>query len=154
PALRRKQYRRYWTGFLFSGSAGRMFQLTAAWLVYEMTAPPLNVAFMLGVLGFSRTIPMLALALVSGVAADRGGRRRILSVTTGSLAAVTGVFAVLAAADLLNVWLVLVGAFLVGTGMAFNTPSHQAFTRDLVAETEVQSAVSLMALLQTALSIG
>src|SRR2546423_9733575 len=79
PALRQKQYRRYWAGVLFSGSAGRLFQLTAAWLVYEMAAPPLNVAFMLGVLGFSRTVPMLALALVAGVAADRVGRRRMLS---------------------------------------------------------------------------
>lgn len=154
PALAHGRYRVYWAGTLFSGSATRMFQLAAAWLVYEMARPPLNAAFMLGVLGFCRTIPMLVFALFGGVAADVVGRRRMLLITIGALAAVTGGLAVLAGAGLLTIWLLLAGAFLAGTAMAFYMPSHQAFVRDLVTESDVQNALALMAVMQTGLSIS
>lgn len=131
-----------------------MFQITAAWLVYELTAPPLNVAFMLGVLGFCRTIPMLVFVLAGGITADRLGRRRMLVITNGASATVAASFAVVALVGWLNVWLVLLAATLLGCAMAFNRPAHQAFIRDLVAIGSLQNAVALMALMQNVLRIG
>jgi MFS transporter, DHA1 family, staphyloferrin A biosynthesis exporter len=154
PALTHRRYRVYWAGTLFSGSATRMFGLSTAWLVYEMAKPPLNAAFMLGVLGFCRTIPMLAFALPGGVAADVAGNRRMLLVTIAVLTTVSVALALLASAGLLTIWLLLGGAFLAGTATAFHLPSNQAFVRELVTESDVQNAVALMAVMQTGLRIG
>lgn len=154
PALAHPAFRRYWFGVLGAEGATSMFQLTTAWLVYELTAPPLNVAFMLGVLGFCWTIPMLAFVLAGGIAADRLGRRRMLLVTNGASAAVAVTFGVVALLGWLNVWLVLLAATLLGCAMAFNRPAHQAFIRDLVAIGSLQNAVALMALMRNVVRIG
>jgi MFS family permease len=154
PALARPAFRTYWLGILAAEGATAMFQLTAAWLVYELTAPPLNVAFMLGVLGFCRTIPMLAFVLVGGVAADRLGRRTMLLLTHSAAAALAASFSVLALQGWINVWLVLIVATLMGCTVAFNRPAHQAFIRDLVPIGSLQNAVALTALMQNVLRIG
>jgi MFS family permease len=154
PALAAPAFRIYWFGMLIAEGATYMFQITAAWLVYELTAPPLNVAVMLGVLGFCRTIPMLAFVLVGGVAADRLGRRTMLLVTNSASAAFAASFGVLALLGWTNVWLILALAILMGSAMAFNRPAHQAFIRDLVPAGSLQNAVGLMALTQNVLRIG
>ncbi|MGH2587144.1 MAG: MFS transporter [Dehalococcoidia bacterium] len=154
PALGYPAFRTYWAGVLVAEGATYMSQLAAAWLVYELTAPPLNVAFMLGVLGFCRTIPMLAFVLIGGVAADRLGRRRVLLLTNSASATFAGLFALLALFGLVNVWVVLAVALCMGSAMAFNRPAHQAFIRDLVPVAVLQNAVALMALMQNVLRIG
>jgi MFS family permease len=154
PALGYPAFRTYWAGVLVAEGATYMFQLAAAWLVYELTGPPLNVAFMLGVLGFCRTIPMLAFVLIGGVAADRLGRRRVLLLTNSASATFAGVFALLALLGLVNVWVVLAVALCMGSAMAFNRPAHQAFIRDLVPVAALQNAVALIALMQNVLRIG
>ncbi|MGE0539695.1 MAG: MFS transporter [Dehalococcoidia bacterium] len=154
PALTAPAFRIYWCGMLVADGATFMFQITAAWLVYELTAPPLNVAVMLGVLGFCRTIPMLAFVLVGGVTADRLGRRTMLQLTNGASAAFATTFGVIALLGWMNVWLVLVAAIVMGTAMAFNRPAHQAFIRDLVPAGSLQNAVGLTALTQNVLRIG
>jgi len=131
-----------------------MFQLTAAWLVYELTAPPLNVAFMLGVLGFCRTIPMLAFVLIGGITADRLGRRTMLLLTNSASATVGASFGLLTLVGSINVWLVLAMTLLMGCTMAFNRPAHQAFIRDLVPIGSLQNAVAVSALVQNVLRIG
>jgi len=154
PALGYPAFRTYWAGVLVAEGATYMFQITAAWLVYELTGPPLSVAFMLGVLGFCRTIPMLAFVLIGGVAADRLGRRRVLLLTNSASATFAGVFALLALLGLVNVWAVLAVALCMGSAMAFNRPAHQAFIRDLVPVAALQNAVALIALMQNVLRIG
>jgi len=154
PALSAPAFRTYWLGILVAEGATSMFQLTAAWLVYELTAPPLNVAFMLGVLEFCRTVPMLAFVLAGGVMADRFGRRRILMLTNGASAASVAAFGVLVLAGWVTVWLVLIVALLMGCAMAFNRPAHQAFIRDLVPVESLQNAVALAALMQKVQRIG
>lgn len=154
PALGHGRYRVYLAGSVFAEGATYMFQLTAAWMVYELATPPLNAAFMLGVLGFCRTIPMMALVLVGGVAADWVGRRRMLVIANAAAATVAGTFAALTLAGSINVWLLLLAALLMGSAMAFQRPSHQAFIRDLVTGAEVQNAVALMGLMQNLLRIG
>jgi MFS family permease len=153
PALTHRPYRVYLAGMPLSEGAVTMFQVAAAWSVYELARPPLNVAFMLGVLGFCRTIPMLSFVLVGGVAADRLGRRRMLLVTNGCQAAVAALFAAGSAAGWINVWLVLAAVLLMGGAMAFNRPSHQAFIRDLVGGADVQNAVALAAMSRNVVGI-
>ena len=154
PALSAPAFRTYWLGIFVAEGSTSMFQLTAAWLVYELTAPPLNVAFMLGVLEFCRTVPMLAFVLAGGVMADRFGRRRILMLTNGASATSVAAFGVLVLAGWVTVWLVLIVALLMGCAMAFNRPAHQAFIRDLVPVESLQNAVALAALMQKVLRIG
>jgi len=153
-ALSHAQFRVYWVGILLSEGANNMFLVASAWLVYELAKPPLNVALLLGALGFCRMIPMCVLVLIGGVAADRFGRRRILLATNATAAIVALTFAFLSFADRLNVWLVLLAAFLMGCTMAFNRPAHQAFIHDLVVEHTLHNAVALIGLNQNAVRIG
>ena len=153
PAFAHRRFRAYSLGVLLSFGGNFMFSVASAWLVYELANPPLNRAVMLGVLGFSRTIPMFAFVLIAGVVADRVGSRRMLLITNGLCAAIAGGFALLAFAGLLNVWIVLAAAFLMGTALAFNRPSHLTVIRELVGSSEIHNGVALMSLIQDLMRI-
>jgi MFS family permease len=153
PALAHGHFRAYSLGVLLSSGGGYMFQVVTAWLVYELAKPPLNRAIMLGVLGFARTIPMFAFVLVAGVISDRIGSRRILLITNLLSAVLAAGFALLAFGGLLNVWIVLAFAFLMGSAIAFNRPAFQAVVHELVGSGDTHSGVALMALIQNLMRI-
>jgi MFS family permease len=154
PALAHPGFRTYLTSAPLADGGVIMFQLSASWTVYELAKPPLNAAFMLGVLGFCRSIPMLALVLFGGVAADRLGRRRVLLLTNGFQAGLAALFALGVASGWINIWMVLATGLLMGVSLAFNRPSHSAFIRDLVNGPDVQNAVALSSLLRNVAGIG
>ncbi|MGI8554022.1 MAG: MFS transporter [Dehalococcoidia bacterium] len=154
PALAFAGFRIFALGAAISFAASFMFMLAASWQVYLLAKPPLNKAVMLGLLGFSRTVPMLCFVLVAGVTSDRLGRRRLMLITNSLSAAVAAGFALFALAGWLNVWFVLAAAFLMGSCTAFNQPSQQAIVHDLVGVLYLHNGVALMAFIQNLVRIG
>ena len=73
-ALRHPQFRLLWCGSLFTYAGHWIHQVVFAWVAYELTGSGAVVG---AVLGF-RAIPILLLASLSGVAADRYSRRHLL----------------------------------------------------------------------------
>ncbi|MCH8974432.1 MAG: MFS transporter, partial [Chloroflexi bacterium] len=73
-ALRSKQFRRWWTGYVISISGQQMMWMAEGWLIYELSGSKL----LLGLHGLAQAIPSVALTLLGGAIADRVDQRRLL----------------------------------------------------------------------------
>ena len=138
-ALRHRTFRLFWIGALVSNVGSWMQNVAQGWLVLELT----NSAFMLGLVGFAGTIPMLFFLLVGGVYADRLDRRRLLLVTMTAMMIFALVLALLTFGEIVTVWHVLVLSFLSGTALAMAAPAYLAFVHDLVGRRDLQNAIAL-----------
>ena len=79
PAFGYASFRRLWAAAMTSMMGFWMLSVTQGWLVVELTESP----FMLGLLAFFRSVPMLLLSPMGGVLADRVPRTRLLLVAQG-----------------------------------------------------------------------
>lgn len=97
----------------------------------------------LGVLFFTNFVPMLLLAPVAGVVADRVDRKRILIVARLACAVLGVVLAALAFGDRLGPAALLVLAGCLGSVFALMAPAGQAVLANAVPPADLASAVSL-----------
>ena len=119
-----------------------MQMVTLGWLIYDLTGSSLY----LGLVGLARAIPALIFTLVGGAAADRYNRRLIVGVTNAVVTVCTLVLGVLCITRTVNVWHILVIAFITGTAFAFEVPSRQALISSIVDPKDVVGALGLMAI--------
>lgn len=138
-AWRYPKYRAYWLGLLASVSSFQILQVALGWLVYKLSGSVLY----LGYVGLAMAVPGLALNLFGGVVADKVDQRRLIMVTQVSAGTVILVVGLLTHLDLIQVWHVLVGAFLIGSLSAFDEPARQALFPRLVDRSALMSAVAL-----------
>lgn len=138
-AFGHRDYRVFWVGALVSNVGSWMQTVAQGWLVLELT----DSAFMLGLVGFAGTLPMLVLLLVGGVFADRFDRRRLLILTlSGMMVFATGL-AWLTWTDIVRVWHILVLSLGTGSAIALAAPAYQAYVHDLVGRRDLQNAIAL-----------
>jgi len=81
PLLARRQYVVFLAGRFCATLATGAQAVTVAWEVYELarrTMPVAEASFAVGMVGLVQFLPLVALALVAGEAADRYDRRRLL----------------------------------------------------------------------------
>lgn len=138
-AFGHRNYRIFWTGAIVSNVGSWMQTVAQGWLVLELT----DSAFMLGLVGFVATFPMLILLLVGGVYADRFDRRRLLLWANGALMASASALALLTWSGTVAVWHILLLALASGTAIALAAPAFQAFVHDLVGTADLQNAIAL-----------
>ncbi|QNH11934.1 MFS transporter [Xanthomonas sp. SI] len=140
-SLRVFNYRVWAIGSLVS-NVGTWMQRTAQdWLV--MTDLTQHRATAVGIVMGLQFGPMLLLLPLSGYAADRFDRRRLLIATqaiSGLLALILGLLAV---TGLVQLWHVYVLAFLSGCVGAIDMPARQTFVSDLVGDEDLSNAVAL-----------
>ncbi len=138
-SLRHRDFRLFWIGQIVS-LIGTWMQIVAqSWLVLELT----NSAFVLGVVGALQFLPMLTLAVLGGVLADRLPRRQILLATQFTSAMLALVLAVLTAANIVNIGHVVILALLLGIVNAVDMPTRQAFVVELVGVEDLGNAIAL-----------
>lgn len=123
----------------FLSAIGIQIQTVAVgWLVYDIT----RSAFALGLVGLAEFLPAVALALVTGHAADRYDRRRILVacylVTT--LTSIGLLACALAGSRAVGLLYGLLVVF--GVSRAFANPAGQALVPNLVAPEHLGSAIA------------
>ncbi len=119
---------------------GTWIQATAQrWLILELTDSPLAV----GVLGAVAGLPILLFAFWGGWLADRLPRITFLRIIHLIVLVQSVVFAVLVQLGLINVYEVLVLAFMLGVGMAFEVPARQSVVFDLVGRRDITNALAL-----------
>jgi MFS family permease len=138
-ALRHRNFQLFIAGQLVS-LIGTWMQSTAQlWLVYKLT----NSAALLGVFGFANQIPILVLASVGGYVGDRYNRHLgvIWTQTASMILAFT--LAALTFTHLLQVWHLILIAFLVGIVNAFDVPIRQAFLVQMVGKEDLPNAIAL-----------
>ena len=109
------------------------------WVVYEITGS----GTLLGAVMGARAIPMILLAPVSGVAADRYDRRRLMQASQGLAAAVNLSFGAALALGLTNTWMLFAFTILMGVCNVMDRPARFTTAFELVPRELVVKAVSL-----------
>ena len=138
-ALRHRNYRLFFMGQLVS-LVGTWMQIVAqSWLIYRLTGS----AELLGLMGFASQGPVLLLASVGGVIADRYDRHRILLATQTASMVLAFALAGLALAGVVRVWEVYCLAALLGTANAFDIPARQSFVVEMVGRDDLSNAIAL-----------
>jgi MFS family permease len=138
-ALRHRNYRLFFGGQLTSLVGTWMMTVAQSWLVLELTGNP----FDLGVVSAVQFLPVLVLGLFGGVIADSLPKRRTLVVTQGVASILSFVMFVLVFTHAVQVWHVLVIAFVLGIRNAVDMPTRQAFAVEMVGREDISNAVAL-----------
>lgn len=138
-ALKHRNFRLFWVGQLISLTGTWMQSVAQGWLVYVLTKSALN----LGMVSFAQTLPILLFTLLGGVAADRFDRHRLVLFTQMASLLQAGLLATLTLSGLIEVWHVILLAFVLGTINALDTPARQSLIHELVAREDLMNAIAL-----------
>ena len=134
--------RNFWPYFAgnLASNCGSWFQnLAQALLIFRLTGS----IFLVGAVNFAQFAGAFVLAPWAGSAADRFDRRRLMIVTQVVSVVITGVLAMLSAADLASAPVVIGLVLLLGGCIAFYVPAMQALVPLLVPTHELAGAVAL-----------
>jgi MFS family permease len=134
-------YRMWAGGALISNVGTWMQRIALNWLVLtELTHNNATIVGMVMALQFG---PHILLLPWTGFAADRLDRRKLLIGTQAAMGALALVLGVLTIAGLIQLWHVLVLAFLQGCVTAFDAPARHTFVAELVGDADLANAVAL-----------
>ena len=143
-ALYSRDYR-LWAGAALGSNLGTWMQRTAQdWLV--LTRLTAHSALALGLVTALQFAPQALLLPLTGPAADRSDRRRLLVVTQGLMGVLALALAALVLTGAVRLWQVYGFALLLGIVAAFDAPARGAFVSDLVPPSDLPNAVALNAL--------
>jgi MFS family permease len=137
--FRHRNYRLFFSGQLVSLMGTWMQSVAQGWLVYSLTHSP----FLLGLTSFCAQVTVFFMAPFGGVIADRVDRRRMLMLTQSLSMAQAVLLAVLTLTHMVQVWEIIVLAFGLGFINAFDIPSRQAMTLDMVGRDDLRHAIAL-----------
>ena len=138
--LRLPNYRAVWLAALFSNIGSFLQTVAAAWLMKELTD---SSATWVGLMLAANLLPLLFLALISGVVADTFNRTKVMLFAQSLMGSAAAAMAILTATNLITPGLLLGLGLVMGVGVAFNLPAWQALVPDLVPRGMVPSAVAL-----------
>ena len=138
-AFRHRNYRLFFAGQAISLVGTWMQQVAQAWLVLQLTHDPI----WLGIVAAAQFIPVMVLGLFAGVAADALPKRRVMIWTQIAMMLLAAVLAALVMSGVVQVWMILLLAFLLGIANAIDMPVRQSFAIELVGREDVGNAVAL-----------
>jgi MFS family permease len=137
--LRSRAFFWLWLGVVIS-SVGAWAQMVGAqWLFVQDP----NAATIVTLVQTASTLPMMLLALPSGVLADAFDRRWLLFGVQTYFVVVAALLTVLTAAGMMPPALLLAFTFAVGAGAAMLSPTWQALITELVPRSELAAATRL-----------
>ncbi|MEO8798542.1 MAG: MFS transporter [Polyangiaceae bacterium] len=140
-SLRGFNYRTWTLGAVLSNIGTWMQRTAQDWLV--LTQLTHKSATAVGVVMALQFGPQLLLLPVTGYAADRLDRRKLLFATQTAMGLLALGLGLLTVTGLVKLWHVYVFAFLLGCTGAFDAPARQTFVSDLVGEEDLSNAVAL-----------
>ncbi|HUD50024.1 MFS transporter [Parvibaculum sp.] len=133
---------RVWAGGAIVSNVGTWMQRTGQdWLV--LTELTHNNAIAVGIVMALQFGPMFLFLPLTGYAADRFDRRKLLIATQGAMGTLSLCLGLLTVTGLVRLWEVYVFAFLFGMAAAFDGPARQTFVSELVGEDDLSNAVGL-----------
>jgi len=136
-----RNYRLWFAGAIVSNVGTWMQRIAQDWLVLteltddDATAVGITMALQFG--------PQLLLLPVTGLAADRIDRRRLLILTQIAMAVLGFGLAALTLTGVATLWMVYALALGLGVAAAFDAPARQAFVSELVPTSHLSNAVAL-----------
>ena len=118
-------------------------QVALGWLVYRLTGS----ATLLGVLSFAANLPVLLLAPLVGLWADRWNRHRMMIATQVLEMLQAIALAVLAFTGLIEIWHIVVLTVFLGMCVAVELPVRHAYLLELIGDKQdLPNAVAMMSL--------
>jgi len=143
--LRRASFRWLWAGMGASYGGDRLQQLAQAWLVATLTHSALGV----GLISAFGSLAQLLMPL-GGVVADQVDRRRL--VLTGQLlgGGAAAILATLVLTGNVAFWYIYIWAFVSGLVWLISRPAYKVLLTNAVPREEVQSAVAINSMTETA----
>ncbi len=141
-AFRHRNYRLFFAGQAISLVGTWMQQVAQAWLVLLLTKDPI----WLGIVAAAQFIPVMILGLFAGVAADAMPKRRVMLWTQAVMMILAALLAALVISGLIQVWMILVLALLLGIANAIDMPVRQSFTVELVGREDIGPAAAGLAI--------
>jgi MFS family permease len=120
-----------------------MQRIVQVWLVLTLT----HSGTVLGLLATAQFAPTMLLAAYAGAVVDRVDKRRQIRITQtiqGLLALTLGVVTL---AGLVEVWIVFVVAFALGTANAFESPTRHTLLNEVAGPEDLGNAVTLNSLM-------
>jgi len=140
-SLRAFNYRTWAAGALVS-NVGTWMQRTAQdWLV--LTQLSRHNATAMGVVMALQFGPQVVLLPLTGLAADRLDRRRLLTATQAAMGLLALGLGLLTVTGVVRLWHVYAFAGLLGCVSAFDAPARQTFVSELVDDAHLSNAVAL-----------
>jgi MFS family permease len=149
-AFRHRNFVVYWVARLFTTFGAQILSVAVLWQIYDLTRDPLYP----GLVGLMQFAPLFLLVLVTGTAADRFGRRKIMGLSillaagcAALMMATTwltpGVHAAPGSSEAMTTaWLMLAILVLFGVARAFLGPSSSSLIVSLVPTRDFANAVT------------
>src|SRR5947209_3439393 len=137
--LRNGPFRRYIIGSAISDTGTWMQVMAQGWVMTTLTTS----ALMLGFVNLCSGLPMLALTMIGGSAADRFDKRKILLITQYVQIGTAISIGLLIWSGRIAIWQVFVFAAIQGISNSFEMPTLSALVPELVKREEIQGAISL-----------
>ncbi|MSR42078.1 MAG: MFS transporter [Phycisphaerales bacterium] len=136
-SLRVANYRLYAAGFVCSSTGLQIMSTALAWEIWDRT----HDAFLLGLAGLARALPVILLTLPAGSIVDRTDRKRVLAITQFgfALVALLLAFTSFQEAPLAMTYMLLL---LSGCVRSFNAPSRGALLPSLLPEGGFENAIA------------
>ena len=140
-AFRHRSFTVLWTGLFFYRAGFWIGLLTFQLMVARLTD---NSPWMLGLLSFFSSIPMLVVTPFVGVVADRLDSKRLIVVNQASMGIAAAVISYLVIAGRADSVVMMFGFSLVfGVGLSFSIPINHAAVANSVPAEDLRSAVSI-----------
>jgi MFS family permease len=128
-----------WFGSFVSQAGSQMHIVAVSWQVYEITKNPLA----LGGIGVARIIPLVLLALGSGVLADALDRRKLMLFSQIAMMLCSAALALASSFGIVTVWWIYAVTALSSAASTLGMPARQAIVPSLVPRDQLSSALSL-----------
>jgi len=136
-AFRHSAFKRYFWARFLTASATQIVATAVGWQIWKVTGN----AWLLGLIGLVQFLPALLLVLVTGLAADKLGRRRVMgSAILLKMVCALGILG-LAVTNNFDPVLVLSLLALFGVARAFHTPASSSLVVNVVPKTDFANAI-------------
>lgn len=128
-----------------------MLLFTLGWLAFDMTGSPL----FLGYVALLQAIPTIALTMLGGVAADRLDKRHVIIGVQIAALLIVGTLAILTITQRVELWHLMVVAFLIGATQSFENPSRMSLYPLLLPDrTQLTQAVTVFSAIWQVTSVA
>jgi len=137
--LRYPVFRNVWAASTLANLGGLIQSVGASWLMISIA----DSADMVALVQTSVNLPVVLLSLIAGAMADNLDRRKVMLSAQVFMLIVSVALVVCTWSGWITPWLLLLFAFAIGCGGAFNAPAWHASVGDMVPRAEMPAAVAL-----------
>jgi MFS family permease len=128
-----------WSATVVSNVGSWMYTAASGWLMTTLAPDPLTVSLV----QVAASLPIFLVAIPAGALADIVDRRHFLILAESAITAVSAIFALMVALDLVTPTNLLLFTFLTGAFGALTAPAWQSVTPQLVPRDDLQAAIAI-----------